>query len=57
MVATTAFTDAAKAQSDALGFSPAIVWIPHPVQNRTDEELQAAADGAFEELVTQITSS
>lgn len=57
MIATTAFTDAAKAQSDALGFTPAIVWIAHPVQNRTDAELQAAADEAFEELVAQITST
>jgi len=44
-VITTEFFDAAEAQSLALGFEPGIVWAPHPIQNRTQEELaQIAAD-------------
>ena len=41
MIATTAFREAAAAQSQSLGYEPAIVWVPHPIQNRSDEELLA----------------
>ena len=46
-IVTTAFVDAADAQSDALGFEPGIVYVPHPVQNRTRAELHALADAHF----------
>ena len=48
MIATTAFQQAAAAQSASLGYEPAIVWVPHPIQNRTDEEItdRAIADEA-----------
>ena len=36
-VVTTGFTDAVAAQSQALGFEPAIVYVAHPIQNRTAE--------------------
>ena len=55
MIATTAFKEAAAAQSASLGFEPAIVWVPHPIQNRTDEELLAIADRAMEEIVEELT--
>ena len=55
MVATTAFREAAAAQSESLGYEPAIVWVPHPIQNRTDEELLAIADGAMEEIVAKLS--
>jgi hypothetical protein len=57
MVATTAFREAAAAQSRSLGFEPAIVWIPHPVQDRTDDELRALADDALDEVLAAITST
>ena len=57
MIATTAFQEAAAAQSASLGFDPAIVWVPHPIQNRTDEELLAIADTAMEEIVAKLTPS
>ncbi|MDP1718590.1 MAG: UGSC family (seleno)protein, partial [Burkholderiales bacterium] len=43
-VVTTEFKDAISAQSLALGFEPAIVYVPHPIQNRTAEELRQIAD-------------
>ena len=46
MIATTAFEQAARAQSQALGFEPAVVYVPHPIQDRTDDELRAIADAA-----------
>ncbi len=56
MVATTAFRDAAAAQAQSLGYEPAIVWVPHPIQNRTDEEIQAIADEAMGEIMGQLTA-
>ena len=55
MIATTAFREAAAAQSESLGYEPAIVWVPHPIQNRTDEELLAIADEAMTEIVEKLT--
>jgi hypothetical protein len=54
---TTEFRTAAAAQSQALGFEPAIVWVPHPIQNRTPSELVALADQAVEPLLALLTSS
>ena len=45
---TTEFRDAVAVQSRALGFDPAIVFVPHPIQNRTAAELAALADAALE---------
>ena len=55
MIATTAFKEAAAAQSASLGYEPAIVWVPHPIQNRTDEELLAIADEAMAGIVKKLT--
>ena len=55
VISTTAFVQAAEAQSKALGIDPAIVWLPHPIQDRTDEELNALADRALEEIVAKMT--
>jgi alkanesulfonate monooxygenase SsuD/methylene tetrahydromethanopterin reductase-like flavin-dependent oxidoreductase (luciferase family) len=50
-VATTEFIQGAEAQAKALGTDPALVFIPHPVQDRTDEELRALADEYFEAIL------
>jgi hypothetical protein len=55
-VVTTGFTDAVAAQSQALGFEPAIVWTPHPIQNRTPAELDAIADAAIESALALLAS-
>ena len=55
IVSTTAFVQAADVQSKALGHEPSIVWLPHPIQDRTDEELRALADSAFDEIVARLT--
>ncbi len=54
MVATTAFREAADAQARSLGFEPAIVYVPHPIQDRTDEELRAIADAALDDVLGAI---
>ena len=57
VVASTAFVQAAEVQSKALGHEPTMVWVPHPIQDRTDEELRALADSAFDEIVEKMTAS
>ena len=52
LVASSAFREAAIQQSTALG-QPEIrrVLVAHPIQDRTDEELQALARGAVDEVL------
>ena len=56
-VASDQFVDAAVAQSTALGF-PAVsrVFTPHPIQDRTDDEMLTYADVAFEHIVDSLTN-
>ena len=55
-VASTEFQQAAAAQSRALGFDPAGVFVPHPIQDRTDDEMKALADSAVEDIWAELTS-
>jgi hypothetical protein len=55
-VASTEFVDAADAQSAALGADPARVFVPHPIQDRTDDEIRALADAAFDGVVRAVTA-
>ena len=55
-VASTEFIGATEAQSKALGFDPAVVFIPHPIQDRTDDEIRALAQDAFEDILSQLIS-
>lgn len=54
-VASREFIDAAAAQAGSLGADPRGVFVDHPVQDRTDEEIRVLADGAFPSLVDAIT--
>ena len=53
-IASTEFITAAEAQSKALGFDPAVVFVPHPIQDRTDDELRTNAELAFEDILDQL---
>jgi hypothetical protein len=53
-VATLEFVDGAQAQAQALGADPAAVYVPHPIQDRSDAEMLAIADAAFAEVLAQI---
>lgn len=55
-IVTTEFRDAVAVQSRALGFEPAVVYVPHPVQNRTVEELAAMADAALPQALDYLIS-
>jgi len=56
-VVTTGFTDAVEVQSKALGFDPAVLYVPHPIQNRTADELKKIADDAVEQALGMLTAS
>jgi hypothetical protein len=53
-VATAEFADGAKVQARALGADPAAVYVRHPIQDRTDDEMREIADQAFEAVVAQL---
>jgi hypothetical protein len=56
-VASTEFVNAASTQAEALGFPDvARVFVGHPIQDRTDDEMRAIADRAFPEILAKITS-
>ena len=57
MIATTAFEGAYQAQADILAFAPRVVYVPHPIQNRSEEEVRAIADDAVERIVSAITGA
>lgn len=46
-IASTEFVDAAEAQARSLGVEDAGVFVQHPIQDRTDEEMVALADAAL----------
>ena len=56
-VASAEFVQASEAQSAALGFSAvARVFTPHPIQDRTDDEMRAYAEAAFDEILAAVTN-
>jgi hypothetical protein len=55
-VASSGFVDAAEAQATALGFDAARVFVDHPIQDRTDDEMRALARTAVDDLVASLTS-
>ena len=54
-VATTEFVEAAAVQADSLGFDPAYIWVPHPIQDRTDAELHQLAAEHVDQIVASLT--
>lgn len=55
--ATVQFEKAARTQSRALGAEPAAVYVEHPIQDRSDDEMDAIADGALEALVAALLTA
>ena len=56
-IATTEFEQAAEAQAKALGTDPAYVFVPHPIQDRSDEELHALADAYLDEMLKGLVKA
>ncbi len=56
-VASGAFVDAAQTQARALGFDAARVFVAHPIQDRTDDEMRALADAAIDEILAALVDA
>ena len=56
-VATVEFEDGALVQAKALGADPRAVYVEHPIQDRTDDEMLVIADKAVDQLVAALTES
>jgi hypothetical protein len=54
-VASSAFADAADIQAAALGL-PEVrrVLVPHPIQDATNDEMQAKADAIVEQIIAAL---
>ena len=53
-VASSEFMQAAAAQSKSLGLDPAMVFVAHPIQDRSDDELRALADLALPAILQRL---
>ena len=54
MVASTEFVDAAAVQAASLGMEVRRVFVPHPIQDRTDDEMVALADASADAVVAAL---
>jgi len=54
MVASAPFEEAAQTQVDALGLDISRIFVPHPIQDRTDEEMREMVDLVFDELLDTL---
>jgi hypothetical protein len=56
-VASSEFVVAAATQAKSLGFDEvARVFVPHPIQDRTDDEMRALADAAIDDILAAVTT-
>ncbi len=55
-VASSEFKQAGESQARALGYDPAAVYVPHPIQDRTDDEMKEIAQSAVGQLMKAISA-
>ena len=55
VIASSTFVDAAQRQAEALGL-PEVrrVFVPHPIQDATDDEMRAKADAIVNEVIAAL---
>jgi hypothetical protein len=55
VIASNEFADAAQKQADALGM-PELrrVFVPHPIQDATDEQMRAKADAIVNDVIAAL---
>ena len=56
-VASEESVEAARAQAETPGIDPYKVFVGHPIQDRTDEEMQQLAEDAFADVLAMVLSS
>jgi hypothetical protein len=56
VIATDVFVDAAEVQSKALGLPEAPrIFVPHPIQDATNSEIEAKADAIVDQVIAALT--
>jgi hypothetical protein len=57
-IASSAFVNAAQAQANALGL-PNVrrIFVPHPIQDATDDEMRAKADAIVEQVIEALVKN
>lgn len=56
-VASSEFVQAAAMQAKSLGFDPAMVFVAHPIQDRSDDEMRALADDALPAILERLLAA
>ena len=56
-VASSEFIEAAEAQGRSLGIHPKSVFVPHPIQDRTNEEIKELARNAIEQVLQLVVDN
>ncbi len=55
-IASTEFADAADTQATALGMKDArCVFVAHPIQDATDDEMREKADAVIDKVIAALT--
>jgi len=55
-IASSEFRQAADEQNRSLGYDPAVISVPHPSQEATDDEMYALADDALESILKSLSA-
>ncbi len=54
-IASSAFVPAARVQAEALGLPDVRrIFVPHPIQDATDDEMRAKADAIVDEVIAAL---
>ena len=57
-IASTEFQDAADTQARALGMQDAqCVFVAHPIQDATDDEMRDKADAVIDQVIAALTQN
>ena len=56
-IASSEFQQAAALQAKTLGFAAAMVFVAHPIQDRSDDELRALADTALPAILQRLVAT
>ena len=55
-LASSEFEEAAETQANALGMADAQrIFVPHPIQDATDDEMSAKADAVIDEVIAALS--
>ena len=57
VVVSSEFVEAAESQAAGLGVAARRVFVPHPIQDRTDDEMRALADAALDQILDALRKS